>query len=309
MFSFTFKSKHQTVAGLTVSDEGIAVACLQPQSESPLLQACAFYPTPATQRHHTLAEAIKTHHLTDIPTNLVLLPDDYQILQIDTPEVPKQELAAALQWQIKDMIDFPVEDAVIDHIFLPDHLTSGKKQLLVIVSRKMIIQRHVETLTRLHCRLNVIDIAIQAARNLIYPLLDNTTSVGLLNLWDDLAKISVISNQDVFINRMSSIGLNALRTIDDTPDSQAIIDSLAVELQRTFDYFERHSRQAAISLLYIISNHPPVPHLADLLQQRLGLECIELDIAHVVRFSDNLIDQPIDPRCLMAIGGAMRGLD
>lgn len=43
----------------------------------------------------------------------------YQLLQIEAPDVDPAELRAAVRWRIKDLIDYHVEDAVVDVIDVP----------------------------------------------------------------------------------------------------------------------------------------------------------------------------------------------
>jgi len=303
MFSLKARSGRGTAAGITLSKEGLALAIVNQSSISPVLEYCQYYPCPSAKQPAMLAQLAKQYKLDHISCNLVLLPEEYQLLQADAPEVPKHELAAALRWQIKDLIDFHIDDAVIDHIDLPNKNTSGKAQLLVVTSRQSTIQAHVDTLVTAGINLATIDIAVQATRNIIAQLDSTETSIGLLNLWDDIAKISVILNNDIYINRISSIGLQSLQFIsEDNSSSQAILDSLALELQRTFDYYESHSRQAAITQLIIVSNDQAVS-IEQQLQQRLGINCINLDMRDVITIKDDI---KIDNKNLVAIGGALR---
>ena len=306
MFSFREKSEQGLLAGISFSEEGIALALVNHSLNTVKLEFCQFYPCFANQQEETLRQLVKTHQLNSVPCNFILQPEEYQLLQVDTPEVPKQELTAALRWQIKDLIDFHVDDAVIEHISLPDQGTSGKNQLLVIASRSSVIQSHVDTFQAANCQLSTIDIAIQAARNIINRVSTAETSIGVLNLWNGLSKISVILNQDIYINRTSSIGLESLNFVsEDDYNSQSILDSLALELQRTFDYYESHARQASLTHLFILSNGPEINNIDQLLQQRLGIDCFNIDILDILP-TNSSAKNTIDNRCLSAIGGALR---
>src|SRR5687768_16775723 len=51
---------------------------------------------------------------------VTLLPrNEYQIVLVDAPSVPADEVKAALRWRIKDMIDYPVDEATVDMLELP----------------------------------------------------------------------------------------------------------------------------------------------------------------------------------------------
>ncbi len=308
MFSLKGKSKSDAAAGITFSNDGIALAIIKRGSLSLILDACQFVPCQPKDQKTQLAQLAKQYQLNLIPCNCVLLPGEFELLQVDAPEVPSQELSAALRWQIKDLLDFHIDDAVIDHIALPMEGSSGKKQLLVAASRESVIREHVEHMQSASCNINSVDIANQAARNILNKQIPTSAheSIGLLNLWNDVAKISIILNQDIYINRSSNIGLESLQFVsDEDTNSQLIVDSLALELQRTFDYYESHSRQSPISQLVIISNEQPLEKLAVLLQQRLGIDCIGINIPDILTLNENIAN--IDHKCITAIGGALRG--
>ena len=49
----------------------------------------------------------------------LLKPADYQILLVEAPAVKREELKPALRWRVKDMLDYPVDNASIDALDLP----------------------------------------------------------------------------------------------------------------------------------------------------------------------------------------------
>jgi MSHA biogenesis protein MshI len=304
VFSFKANPTHNSVAGLTFLSDGIALAIVEQPEINPRLTHCEFYPCSSDEQLSQLTSLSKQFKLNDMPCNVVLSPDEYQVLQVDAPEVPKQELATALLWQVKDLVNYHVDDVVLEHVEMDTDLTSGREQILVLVCRKSLIEDYVELLKNASCQLNAIDTSLFSSRNLISRLQDPSTndSIGLLNLWQDYCRISVLLNDGIAINRPSTINLDSLSFISDE-NGYAIIDSLALEIQRTFDYYERHSRQAPIQQLYIISNGAPVHDLAELFQSRLGIECILLDVADALDVPNDIL---LTNNCIAALGGALR---
>ena len=302
------KASHSKVAGIIITSRGIALAIIDHAPLTARLIHAQFYPCGLTEHDTILSQLSKEHGLSDIPCHFVLNPDEYQFLQVEKPQVDKQELQSALRWHMKDLIDYHIDDVVLDYLTLP----VDNMPLQVVATRKSIIQSRVDLLLNSKCQIASIDIAIQAARNLIdkAKVIEANTSVGLLNLWDTNAKISVLLNNDVYINRLTDIGADALSHVsDDSQDSDSIIDSLAIELQRTFDYYESYSRQVPVTQLVIMSNTRPIAHIDDMIKQRLGIDCIiitpsqfeALDIEMTLQTND------LPDTCLMAIGGALRG--
>ncbi len=310
MLSLQAKSTNKIVAGISIFENGIALAIVDHSKRKPLLKHAHFYGCSGITEQSTLLSRLsKEYKLYDIVCNLVLYSNDYQFHQIDAPDVPKHELSSALRWQIKDLIDFHIDDAVIDKIELPNQNpgSQGKHSLLVVACRQSLVQNYVDLLHAANCNLVSIDIAALAARNIvIHTAPAEDSSVGLLNLWDDRAKISVFLNHDLYINRSSSIGIQSLAFVsEDDPDSQSVLDSLTLELQRTFDYYESHSRQAAISHLYILSNGQSLPHIARLIEARLGIDCSIIEPSDFITSAESM-SEAATSNCMMAIGGALR---
>lgn len=304
---FKAKASHRKTAGIIITSRGIALAIIDHAPSTAQLVHAKFYPCDLTEHITVLTHLSKEQHLDTIPCNFVLNLDEYQILQIEKPQVEKQELQSALRWHVKDLIDYHIDDVILDHITMPIEGMS----LLVVATRKSIIQSRVDLLLASKCQISSIDIAIQAARNLIDKIksIEPGSSIGLLNLWDSNAKISVLVNNELYINRLTTIGANALNDVSANDlDSQSIVDSLAIELQRTFDYFESYSRKPPVSQLIIMSNTRPNTELGGMIKERLGIDCqmftpgqfdiLDIDIAPATAdFPDT---------CLMAIGGALR---
>lgn len=306
-FPLKTKASHQKTAGIMITSRGIALAIVDHKHLVVRLVHAQFYPCGLTDHHAVLSDLAKRYKLSAIPCNFVLNPDEYQLLQVQKPQVDKQEMQAALRWHIKDQIDFHIDDVVLDFITSPvDNMS-----LQVIAARKSIIQEYVDLLLNSNCQLTSIDVAAQSARNLIDKVksVSEGNSIGLLNLWDTSAKISVLLNHDLYINRLTNIGAESLVTVsEDDIDSQSVIDALAVELQRTFDYYESSSRQAAVNQLLIMSNTRPVAQLDEMIQQRLGINCQIITLHNLGDLDIDVTMQTTDlpDACLMAIGGALR---
>lgn len=306
MFSLKAKRDDKITAGLTLSSEGVALAIMSHSNKHPNLVHAEFYPSTTAEQAAVLAKLNKQYQLDKHPCNIVLSPDEYQLLQVESPDVPQQEQGSAIRWKIKDLIDFHIDDAVIDLITVPGDHASADRSVQVVACRQSVIQRYVDLLHSENCALATIDIAELAARNLLQQQTEKNEAIALLNLWGDYARISLYLNDDLYLSRSSSIGLNTLahifenENIDET--SLVVLDSLALELQRTFDYYESHSRQTAIQQLFVQSNQPFSTKLAELIQQRTGITTQEINIDNLVLNDANTSQS----QCLSAIGGALR---
>ncbi|RKZ97441.1 MAG: hypothetical protein DRQ42_06380 [Gammaproteobacteria bacterium] len=307
MFSLREKSGNNTSAGITVSTDGIALALVEHKAQPPTLKSAKFYSCSESERPSLLAQLVKQYRLDNIPCNLVLGSEEYQMLQVEAPDVPKQELSAALRWHVKDLIDFHIDDAVIEHFALQAENASGKQPIHVIASRKSVIQNYVDLMHTTNCNLTTIDIAAMAVRNIIVnsDYANTHTSIGIINILDGITRIIVLLNKEIYIVRTSNIGLQSLASMSDDVDSQSALDSLALELQRTFDYYESYSRQTPIERLFIL-NGQDVANLDSMLQQRLGVDCHTMELQSFLTSEEGEFTDILTADCLLAIGGALR---
>src|SRR5688572_30162679 len=68
----------------------------------------------------TLARLKRELGLDRYRCTTLLQGGEYQLVQVDAPaNVPQQEARSAVRWRIKDMIDYPVEMAAVDALFVP----------------------------------------------------------------------------------------------------------------------------------------------------------------------------------------------
>ncbi|RZL32966.1 MAG: hypothetical protein EOP35_18995, partial [Rubrivivax sp.] len=70
----------------------------------------------------------------------LLDPADYQILKVDTPPVPPEELKAAARWQIKELVDVDVADLTLDVMHVGGDVERPQRQLFVIAARNSAIK-------------------------------------------------------------------------------------------------------------------------------------------------------------------------
>jgi MSHA biogenesis protein MshI len=292
-------------SGLTFFDDGIAFALVSHETQTPALMHNEFIPCSNAQQASVLANLSKQHNLELHPCNVVLQPHQYQILQTEKPDVGDDELAAALKWRIKDLIDYDVDDTVIEILARPSQVSSANT-VEVVVSKYSIIESIVSLLKNANINLASIDISELAARNIGFYAGYDEMSYALLNLWHDYARISVYINGDLYLSRNSSIGLSTLEHIVESDDaSLMILDSLALELQRTYDYYESHSRQAPINQLFVLLNTSSDSKVAELLEQRTGVNSQNMTISFL-NTNDTETEILADPKCRLAIGGALR---
>jgi len=302
VFSFKKKNHGEQLTSLIVSTEGTTTATIhQNKSGKPLLEHCGFYPlSPGQDIQENLKLVVRDQGLDNSACATVLDISDYHLLMVEAPEVPQTELKAAIRWRIRDLIDFHIDDAVLDVFDTPPSGARGvQEHLYVVVSRSAVVKQRIDTLQNAGATLEIIDIPELALRNIAAQLGQDDNGQALLYFGADRGLITLTRNATLYLARSMDIGYQQLHA---TPD---LADRLALELQRSMDYYDRHFQQAPISSITLCPLPEALPQLAGQLEQLTGIPVTEIKPEDIVK-----LREPVDAhrfaQCLLAIGAALR---
>jgi len=286
--------------GLLLTEGGAAAAQVMRGrgTEKPRLVHCAYE---AGEAAPSLGVAVKQLPVRKLPAVSVLPAASYNLLLVEAPDVPGDELRAAVRWRIKDLIDFHVDDAVIDVFPMPAQGRGGPNQMMYAIAAKAeFVRGQVETLEGTGLKLEVIDILELALRNVAAALEHEGRGVGLLHLADKFGVLLLVRQGVMFLTRRIETGVEALRNASGLRTE--LVAGLALEARRSLDYFESHYEQNPISTLYTTGLQPED---LDQLGQELGISVSHLDYELIVDMEFE-VDEDLQRRCLGAVGAALR---
>ncbi len=291
------------IVGVCQEPGGMAVAHVLLRGEAaPQLTACDFLSGDAGQQPALLQGWLKKVGLTGSRAVFSLAVDDYQMLQIAPPEVPDSELRDAVRWQIRDLIDFPLEEAVVDVFQVPrDTRREGARTAYVVVARQNLLRQKVALLKDTKLKLQAIDIPELVLRNMGNLLPGADRGVALLYFGLDSGQIIICRDGKLCLARSINIGAEALRF--DAPYWQDMVDSVALEVQRSFDFFESNFSQPSIGSLTLAPLGFDSAELMVNIGKALGIAVKPLELAELLD-CQVLPDRP--EQSLLAIGAALR---
>ena len=84
-----------------------------------VVELSSFYPSNASLSAESLEKVSKDLKAANFLFGTMLSGGEYQMLTVDAPNVPQDELKTAVRWRLKDMLDFHVDDATIDVLDIP----------------------------------------------------------------------------------------------------------------------------------------------------------------------------------------------
>jgi len=239
----------------------------------------------------------------NIPVVFVMDHKHYTLLQVEVPEVSNEEMRNAVRWRIKDLIDYHIDDAVIDLIMLPQSKRAGSPKLMyVVTARAAYIQKTIDQLEAAGVEINAIDVAELALRNMTFADAEESRAEAMLYLSRNLSLIEVCDNGCLFLSRHLNVDTNRLG--DD--NRMEMMDMLSLEVQRSMDYFESQFAYGAAAKLHVVSeNLSAVDDFKEVASSYLTVPVERLSALETIKGID-AYDQQLVATCLPTIGGAIR---
>jgi MSHA biogenesis protein MshI len=279
--------------------------------QQPLLKHCGIHPAIEIRAEHVLAAFLNGKVLAHAAVSGVIDTNDYQLVQVEAPEVPAAELVAAVRWKLREVINFPVTEAVIDVFDTPQSpLRSQSKTLSAVAARSSAVQRITELVAPRARGFDVLDIPELCLRNLSVLLPQDAKGVALLALSDKFAQLILTHQGVLYLTRRIELRPPMDMRLDSTDNAATAgsgIDAaaLALELQRSLDYYESFFDQPPIADLVLAPGDARAKQLAAELAAEISLN-IELFAAERLFEVDASIE--IDTRWpgLLALGAAVR---
>jgi len=210
----------------------------------------------------------------------LLQPGDYQMLQVEAPDVPAAERKAALRWRLKDLLDFPPEEATFDLLDIPGDSAGRSRAVYAVAARSELIRTCVSRFDEANIHLSVIDVRETAQRNIASLCEEPERGLALLFVGESSSMLTVNFRKELLLARRIDIGRAQLSGEAGRADA---IERIGLEVQRTFDLVDRQFPFVTISKL-VLAPEPDDSGLLPYLQQNIGVRSSALDLAELFDF-------------------------
>jgi MSHA biogenesis protein MshI len=288
-------------SGVACTPDGCAIATIRRVNGGRhVLESCLSVAASPLEQTTIIADWVAGEGRASGAISSVMDAADYQLVQVESPDVLPAELKAAVRWRLKDAIDFPLEDAVVDVFDMPEQARrTGAKMMYAVAAKRQAIARQVVGLKAAARRFDVIDIPELALRNLAALLPE--AADGLIFLWleNDLAQVLVIKQETLYLTRHVQVAGDHAAT-----GGHPNVDAIALEIQRSMDYFESHYDQAPLRHLIIAPCNEHSGRFVQALAQETSMRIESIDLRRALDLAPGV--EPADRRSLLAIGAALR---
>jgi MSHA biogenesis protein MshI len=299
------RGKIPGLTGIAIMPHGVcAVRVSRRPDRSPEVGACEYRAWDSGQDREAVLVSLRRELSLDASLcSLVLDETEYSLVLTDAPEVPPAELRSAVRWRVRDLIDFSVDDAVLDVFDVPGESEVNRaRSLYAVAARKSAVQQHIDLLTAAGIAVSIIDIPEMTQRNIAALLEDDERGVLMLSFGAQSGLVTITRRKEIYLARRLDIGIEALGA-GDAPAAE--YDRVVLEIQRSLDYFDSYFRQSPIASVALGPEAARAPGLLEHLQASLNAIVRGVDPATLLAWRQRP-PPALHRDCLGALGAALR---
>ncbi|MCG2584555.1 type IV pilus biogenesis protein PilM [Massilia sp. TS11] len=286
--------------------DGVAVASVRRSNGSkPAVTLAGFVPSAEAPTPEMLEKLGKELQANTFHCTSYLRSGQYQMVVIDALTVPQAEWKTAVKWKLKDIIDFPVDEATLDVIDMPVEANARNHSMFAVAARNEVIEARMGLFAKAKFDLDAIDIPEMAQRNISVLLEPEGRGVAVLSFSEDGGLLTVSFKGELYLSRRIDVNLQQLLEPDADRRSQSF-DRITLELQRSLDHFDRQFSFINVSKLYLAPSE--VQGLQEYLTSNLytPVDTLKLDTILDLEAVPELADLATQQRFFLPIGAAMR---
>ena len=260
------------------------------------------------------------------------------IRKIVLPAMPQEELEDQISWEAEQYIPFDINDVNMDfQILSPDNNDPSKMNVLLVASKKDIINDYVAVFSEAGMQLSVVDVDSFAVQNAFEANHDCSSEdiIALVNIGASVMNINVIKDGITLFTRdvqmggnlyteeiQKQIGLSSedaetgkLLAHESTnePLKSVILkvnETITQEIRRSLDFYNSTASDERISGVFVSGGCSKVYNLIDTIAERIGLPVEMLNPFANLKYNENDFDpdylNEIAPFMAVPVGLAIR---
>ncbi len=295
---------------INIQANSICVAHIQPSATTlPAVTLATSYSAANSSAALILLKLAKEWRANHYQCTTVLASNEYQLLSVEPPNVPAQELKTAMRWRLKDLLDYPVEDATLDILNVsPNKDIPAKNQpIYTVAARSKSIEPCQSLFRQAKIALGIIDIPEMAQRNIAMLLNAEGRGVALLSFNAEGGLLTITCADTLYLSRRINVTLSQL-TQPDIEQKNSCYEKITLELQRSLDYFDRQYNFVTLSKLVLAPLGDSGASLQEYMAANLYIPIEILNLETVLDFSTvpELKNPEQQQYYFMALGAALR---
>lgn len=295
---------------VTLEADGVrAVHVRREPNAQPCVESALFLPGRPDDAKVVLERLCKDMRCDRHRVTTLLAGGDFQMVAVEAPNVPPDELKIAIRWRVKDLLDFHVDDATVDVLGVPldKNAPVRNQSLYVVAARNSIIQQRQAQFEQARIPLCAIDIPELAQRNLAALAETEGRGLALLSFGPEGGLLTVTYDQELCLSRRIDIRFEQIQHA--APDEKtALLDRITLELQRSLDHVDRQFHFITLSKLLVAPLGGDDAGLKAYLSTNLYLPVEGFALESVINLErvPDLASPESQRRFLLTVGAALR---
>ena len=261
------------------------------------------------------------------------------VKKISLPQMTQDELAESIHWEAEQYIPFDIQDVALDYEVVEGGGSGGNMDVLLVAVKKDKISDYSSAITQAGKTPSVVDVDVFALQN-CYEInygIDPGRVMALLNVGASIMNINIVKGGTSIFNRDIAVGGNqytdaiqkelnlsfeqaealkkGARVEGAAPENlrpilHAVSESIALEIQKTFDFFKATSAEDRIDRIFLAGGTSKLQGLQELLSERFdaGVELMNPfnNVTYNPRDFDPDFISEVGPQAAIAVGLAVR---
>lgn len=306
-------AKEKKTAGwmsIVLEEDGIRAAHIKQVAQAkPAVEWVAHYPSQKASGDKALEKIGKELQVNRYLCTTLLANREYQLLSVEAPNVPREELKTAIRWRVKDMLDFRVDDATIDVLDVPVDKDAPVRNhtMYAVAARNQLIEQRQTLFSDAKIPLKAIDIPDLAQRNISALLEPQGRGIAMLFFDADGGLLTVTYSGELYLSRRIEVSLGQL-TKASGDERLGLFDKITLELQRSLDHFDRQFHFITLSKLLLAPMGENGNGLEEYLSSNLyvPVDTFSLDAIFDLTKVPELVNPDSQQRYFFTLGAALR---
>jgi type IV pilus assembly protein PilM len=260
------------------------------------------------------------------------------IRKITLPAMPTEELEDQITWEAEQYIPFDINDVNMDfQILSPDSIDPAKMNVLLVASKKDIINDYVAVFNEAAMQLSVVDVdsfAVQNAFEINHDIGPDEV-VALINIGSNIMNINIVKGGITLLTRDVQMGGNlyteeiqkqmglgsaeaeSAKILARETHNSALLDvlgkvndTITQEIRRSLDFYNSTANEDRITRIFVSGGGSKVYNLNETVGEKLGLPVETINPFAKLRYTEKDFDpeylQEIGPLMAVSVGLAIR---
>ncbi len=224
-----------------------------------------------------LVEDVEALQLVAASCTLILSPKQYQLILMDAPSVPDDEVLQALRWNLKGLSDYDLDDVAMDVFFVPIKSKEAEKKAVVALTPLSELEAKRLLFEAAFLDIKQAGIIEMALKNLLRHMqakkaFKSKASVLVIGFCDGVYTLYLMYQDTLYLVRT----LEA--TFSESEESDIKVPDIVFEIERSIEYCVHQLKLPAPENLFLTPGFPGFSVDFDDIENQFDLKACTIDL-------------------------------